>query len=99
MKRPRYQTFAQLARRLPGRTGNGVHPSTLWRWHRAGLDTPNGRVHLRAVKAGGVWCSTWPWLNQFFQQLTAGPAPEIESAPQRNRRLEQMEKALDAMGI
>jgi hypothetical protein len=93
------QTFAQIAKRLPGRTGQGVHPATLWRWHRAGLDTPHGRVRLKAVKAGGIYCTSWPWLCRFFRELEAPPATDtMEPKGERARRLAAADAEADALG-
>jgi hypothetical protein len=44
-------SFAQAARLIPpSRRGRPVSPSCLWRWHRSGVKTPDGRtVRLEAV--------------------------------------------------
>ena len=47
-------SLAQAARRLPRlrgatATGKGVHPVTLWRWARKGLNGPDGQKVLLEV--------------------------------------------------
>jgi len=96
----RLRPFSVFSKKLPGRSGKGVHPSTIWRWHRHGLDTPFGRVFLKAKKVGNIWCTTWPWLNQFFDSLTQAPPPiDTETAAQRARRLAAIDAELDALGM
>lgn len=57
-----FLTFAQAARLLPRRrNGRPCSPSTLWRWHRNGLDG----VFLAAWRVGATWCTTEAAIQEF----------------------------------
>lgn len=46
------------------------HPATLWRWHRRGCLTPNGkRVHLKTARVGKVIVSTPAALTDFLTAI------------------------------
>jgi hypothetical protein len=64
-------TLSATARKLVPHRGQGVAPSTLWRWHRQGVRTPDGRrVHLELARVGGKWLVSAAALARFIAMST-----------------------------
>ena len=64
-------TLSAAARKLVPHRGKGVAPSTLWRWHRKGVKTPDNRhVHLELVRVGGKWLVSAAALARFIASST-----------------------------
>jgi hypothetical protein len=80
-------SLAQAARRLPAlrgttATGKGVHPSTLWRWAKKGINAPDGqKVRLEIVRVGGTNCTTAEALQRFIDRLQGEEAPPETRQP------------------
>jgi hypothetical protein len=81
-------TFGQGARRVPASRGQGTAPSTLFRWARDGVLTPDGRrVRLEAARCGSRWLTTEAALRRFLEEQQ--PLPAQADAPEAS----QAEKA------
>jgi hypothetical protein len=87
-----------------GRNGaTHAHEASLYRWTTTGCRG----VRLRSVLVGSCRCTCRRWLSQFFAELTqrADEGNEVPVAmpattrPARRRRLDQVDRELDAMGI
>jgi hypothetical protein len=64
---PEFIPLAELPKHLPpGRNGKRLHKSVPFRWATNGLRG----VRLPFVQVGGRRCTTLPWVNEFFVQLT-----------------------------
>jgi hypothetical protein len=97
-------TLSAAARKLPPHRGKGVAPSTIWRWHRQGVRTPDGRrVHLELARVGNKWLVSAAALARFIAistpaiptDATTSPSPRTPSQRQRaadraGRELEKM---------
>src|SRR5258707_15827738 len=71
-------TLSTAARKLVPHRGQSVAPSTLWRWHRQGVRTPDGRrVHLELARVGGKWLVSAAALARFI----AASTPAIPTDP------------------
>jgi hypothetical protein len=69
-------TLGQLARRVPRRReGRPVAPSTLWRWHRVGVQIGGRRVYLEALRSPSGAASTLGALQRFLEQISGGGDP------------------------
>jgi hypothetical protein len=85
-------SFAQAGRRLPQvrgatATGKGVHPVTLWRWARRGLNGPDGqKVLLEIIRIGGTNCTSVEALERFFNRLQGQQVPLVSHQPQAERK-------------
>jgi hypothetical protein len=98
-------SLSQACRTLPrGRNGSRPHLSTLLRWIRDGVGTPDGhRVRLGAVRIGSRWVTSRRSLQAFAEALT--PQTDIEQAPvprtpgQRSRASERAAQVLESAGI
>ena len=89
------------AARLLGthRAGRPTHPSTLVRWHRAGVPlSGGGRLHLEAMTVAGRLMTSQPALVRFLaaQQHRTGPTGTPPSA--RARAHSRADEALRQMG-
>ena len=100
--------IAQLARYVPGHTGRGVNPCTVYRWITVGVD---GRK-LEAMKIGRILYTSVAALQRFGVQLSpprpgpagpAGPGALGQKPPRRSRRrrrqINEAKKQLAAAGI
>jgi len=93
-------SLAQAARRLPQlrgakATGKGVHPVTLWRWAKKGLNTPNGeKVRLETVRIGGTNCTSRQALQRFIDRLQGQEPspPSYQPRPLNKRAAQAMEE-------
>ena len=80
-------SFGQAARQLPNvrgarATGKGVHPITLWRWAKRGLNAPDGqKVRLEIVRIGGTNCTSLEALQRFFDRLQGEEPPATTNQP------------------
>jgi hypothetical protein len=89
----------KLARKLPSAKGNRLHPSTLFRWSKHGVRATNGQiVRLQCVKMGGVWCSSWRWLKQFWAALNPGEQIDWLSPRQQRKQNEAIQAELIRRG-
>lgn len=83
-------SFAQAARLIPpSRQGRPVSPSCIWRWHRSGVKTPDGRiVRLEALKLVHRFVTTEEAVRRFIagQQPDDQPASAVQPASQTARR-------------
>ena len=74
-------------------TGKGVHPVTLWRWARRGLNGPDGqKVRLEVVRIGGTNCTSQEALQRFIDRLQG---KDISPPSYQPRALEK--RAAEAM--
>ncbi|WP_162672261.1 DUF1580 domain-containing protein [Gemmata massiliana] len=62
----------------PLRQHAAVRASTIWRWVREGVMTPNGRVKLEAVRVGQSWITSREAVERFIAAQNP-PANPIES--------------------
>jgi hypothetical protein len=96
-------SLAAAAKKLVPHRGQRVAPSTLWRWHRDGVRTPDGRrVHLELARVGGKWLTSAAALGRFIEAATPAtpnPAPAPRTARQRVRAAEDAGKQLEALGV
>lgn len=99
-------SFGQAARRLPSlrgaiATGKGVHPVTLWRWAKRGLNGPDGRkVRLEIVRVGGTNCTSMEALQRFFDRLQGEEPPQTTHQPRAlNKRAAKAMEELRRLGF
>lgn len=96
--------LSQFLRRLPAsRGGRRTAPSTLTRYVLRGVNTPAGRVRLRAVRIGCRWLTCESAWNEFVERQTAAYLGADDTAPtrtpaERRRASEAAESALIEMG-
>lgn len=91
-------TLSAATRTLPGRTGRGIHVSTIWRWAQRGVRG----VRLETILIGGIRHTSREALQRFFERTTAaadGEAPPARTPKQRERAIRAAEKELAASGI
>ncbi len=98
--------FGQAARRLPSlrgatATGKGVHPVTLWRWAKKGLNGPDGqKVRLEIVRVGGTNCTSIEALQRFFARLQGEKVPPTTNQPRAlNKRAARAMEELRELGF
>jgi len=98
-------TLVAGARSLPPHRGESVAPSTLWRWYKKGVKTPDGRrVHLEMARVGNKWCTSKAALARFIASSTPGipadntPEPKQRTAKQRQSAADRAGRALAAQG-
>ncbi len=103
---PDYVTPSQIARRMPPNRGDRpVHIATVIRYVTTGVALSDGsRLKLRAVRFPGGWRSTWPWVQEFIDRLTAdrtgGAEPHHRpDKTARSRSVESAERYLAAAGF
>jgi hypothetical protein len=98
-------SLAAAGRLFPAHRGAGsVSPSTVFRWARKGLKSPDGRlVRLEAVRVGARWLTSRAAVTRFVAALTAGADPTDSEAPRspvcRTRASEAAEKELRRLGV
>jgi hypothetical protein len=97
-------TLSAAARKLVPHRGKGVAPSTIWRWHRQGVRTPDGRrVHLELARVGNKWLVSAAALARFIAISTpaipTATAKATPPAPQRAKAAERAAQELDKIGI
>lgn len=97
-------TLSAAARKLVPHRGKGVAPSTLWRWHREGLRTPDGnRVHLELARVGGKWLVSTAALARFIAASTPAiplnPTPKLRTPNQGLKDAERARKELEKAGF
>jgi hypothetical protein len=62
-----YVPLTTMARALPHRRrGRKCSPVTLFRWTTVGLRG----VKLKYINIGSTRCTTWAWMQEFFDQVT-----------------------------
>ena len=89
------KTLAKAARTLPG---GAVHVSTIHRWRMKGCRG----VRLETFLRGGVRHTTREAIERFFAATTAaadGDTPPARTPRQRQRAIEQAERACEQAGI
>jgi hypothetical protein len=80
-------SLAQAARKLPTLrgariAGKGVHPVTLWRWTKIGLNSPDGqKIRLETVRIGGTNCTSLEALQRFLDRLQGEEVPPTTNQP------------------
>ena len=80
-------SLSAAARRLPGRDGGHVNPSTISRWVHKGATAADGtRVKLAAVRMGSVLYVTEEALSAFIGALNSPVAPEVQQRTPSARR-------------
>jgi hypothetical protein len=97
-------SFAQAARLIPpSRQDRPVSPSCIWRWHRVGVTTTDGRrVKLEAVWLVNRLVTSEQAVQRFIAALQPTNAPPPDTADSRSvlrtrhdsRRQRDSEKAL-----
>ena len=91
-------SLSAAARKLPPHRGRNVAPSTIWRWHREGLRTPDGRrVHLELARVGGKWLASAAALARFIAAATP-PIPCDTPLTPRGRTAKQEQSAAERAG-
>jgi hypothetical protein len=90
-----------LARDVPGRGGNPIHPGSMERWARIGVRG----VRLEVALVGGQLCTSREAVARFIERVTAArsgagdPAPEpTRTARQRQRSSERDARTLEVLG-
>src|SRR5262249_48612653 len=98
-------TLGAAARKLVPHRGKCVAPSTLCRWHRQGVRTPDGRrVHLELARVGGKWLVSAAALARFIAAATPAmptnttPSTAPRTARQRARGASRAARALEKVG-
>lgn len=103
-------TLADATKRVPGRNGKRLDPSTIWRWCRIGIKSRSGdRIRLEHVRVGGRVFTTDDALSEFFARVaeadlahfaaeTVSPAQQPTHG-QRRRSIERSEQTLRGAGI
>jgi hypothetical protein len=97
-------SLSQAARMLPpGRRGRPVTLSCLLRWVLDGVQTPNGKVRLEAVRLGGRWITSVEALGRFAERQTPKLDRPAEAPPRtlraRQRAAERAGQELAKLGI
>jgi len=99
-------SFAQAARLIPpSRQSRPVSPSCIWRWHRSGVMTTDGRtVRLEAIWLVNRLVTTEEAVKRFIaaqqpqpEPATQADSPKIVPAPESRspaRRQRESESAL-----
>lgn len=82
-------TLAQAARRIPSRTGKGLHVSTVGRWALKGLRG----VKLETIQVGGTKYTSKEAVQRFFDALTR----LTEKRRDQGERLDKVEAELGRM--
>lgn len=60
-------SMSAAARSLPKlRAGKNIHPSTLWRWARNGVNTPAGKIRLETASLAGRVVTSSEALARFL---------------------------------
>jgi hypothetical protein len=95
------QPIPILARDVPGRGGNPIHPGSMERWARIGVRG----IRLEVALVGGQLCTSTEAVGRFIERVTAArsgagdPAPKpTRTARQQQRASERDAKALEALG-
>ena len=94
-------SLSAVSRRLPGRDGGHVNPSTISRWISKGVTGADGtRVKLAAVRLGATMFVTEQALAAFIAALNGPVAPEVpqRSPNARRKAADEAVRRLDAMG-
>jgi hypothetical protein len=85
-------TLAAAARELPGSSGRGVHPSTVWRWAQRGVRG----VRLETILVGGVRYTSREALERFVRTMTASvdrvPLQPTSNSDRRQKEIELAER-------
>jgi hypothetical protein len=91
-------SLSAAARRLPCLRGDSpVSPTTLWRWHAAGVRAADGsNVRLEVYKLGGRTCTSIEALDRFVAKLNAMPAPASAADTEHAKSVADQ---LDALGL
>lgn len=95
-------SLSAVARRLPGRNGAHVNPSTVSRWVQRGATAADGtRVKLAAVRVGGTLYVTEGALAAFIAALNGDPAVEVQPRSPHARRsaTDEAVRTLAVMGV
>lgn len=90
--------LSAAAREVPGRSGRGLHVSTVWRWALRGVRG----IRLETVLIGGIRYTSREALERFIARTTAaaiGTKALVRTSKQRQREIEAAKKELEAEGI
>ena len=98
-------TLTEITKRLPKVNGRNIHPSTLWRWARKGV---NG-VQLEVLRLGGRLFTSLEALERFGKRLAEVGAEsrcrpksrrkQARTEGQRERAVRAAERELDRSGF
>lgn len=96
-------SLSQAANRLPAsRRGRPVHLSCVYRWVLEGVNTPNGKVRLEAIRMGGRWLTSVQALERFAEAQTPY-LPDRQALPRtstaRRRASDWAVAQLEKIGI
>jgi len=87
-------------------TGRRPNYTTAWRWHRKGISTPNGRVHLECSRVGGRVMTSVEAVNRFndtIQRERGLPVAKRTDAPLSRKQIERQTsfamKKLERLGF
>jgi len=89
------KALAKAAKTLPG---GAVHVSTIHRWRMKGVRG----VRLETFLRGGIRHTTDEAIERFFEAVTAaadGDDTPVRTSRQRQRAIEQAERACEQAGI
>src|SRR4051812_20698904 len=97
-------TLTKATKHFPERrSGKKPHPSTLFRWARAGV----GGVRLEPTRVGGPLCASLEAIQRFAEALSVDPPAEITRASDlplaartrsaRDRDVAAADRTLDAL--
>ena len=85
----------------PGRNGNPVTSSCVFRWVTEGVPTPRGLVRLEAIRMGGRWLTSIPALQRFAAAQTPNfdepVPPSARSIAAKQRAQQHAEKETQAL--
>jgi hypothetical protein len=77
-------------RLIPPARGNRCHVSTLVRWIRRGVLSPNGRrARLEAIRLGGRWLTSRAAIRRFCDALTPRLDDTELSVPRTERQADR----------
>jgi hypothetical protein len=80
-------SLSAVARRLPGRDGAHVNPSTVARWvHKGATGADGTRVKLAAVRVGSTLYATERALAEFLDALNGQPTEVVQPRSPGARR-------------
>lgn len=82
------------ARIVPGRTGNGCHVATVWRWAERGV----GGKRLETVKVGGQRYTSEEALSRFIAECS-GTDPKSVPSKASERSIERKQRECEALGV
>jgi hypothetical protein len=78
-----------LARDVPGRGGNTIHPGSMERWARVGVRA----VRLEVALVGGQLCTSKEAVARFIERVTAARSQPGDPTPRSTRTARQRQRS------